>query len=63
MGDSEKLEASGPDSYRFVEHRRFLDALFERLDLRERVVHPGGLAGCDWPGDQGVARRDPLSWR
>jgi len=27
MGDSDKLHNSGPGSYRFVEHRRYLDAL------------------------------------
>ena len=27
MGDSEKLPDSGPGSYRFVEHRRYLDAM------------------------------------
>ena len=27
MGDSQKLQGSGPDRYTFVEHRRFLDAL------------------------------------
>jgi haloalkane dehalogenase len=29
MGDSDKLPNSGPGSYRFVEHRRYLDALLE----------------------------------
>jgi haloalkane dehalogenase len=38
MGDSNKLPNSGPDSYRFVEHRRYLDALLEALDVRERVT-------------------------
>src|SRR5437879_13539445 len=37
MGDSQKLPESGPDSYTFVEHRRYLDALLEALDVRERV--------------------------
>jgi haloalkane dehalogenase len=52
MGDSEKLPDSGPGSYRFVEHRRYLDALLEGLDVRERVtlvVHDWGSAlGFDW---------------
>jgi haloalkane dehalogenase len=52
MGDSDKLPNSGPDSYRFVEHRRFLDALLEALDVRERVtfvIHDWGSAlGVDW---------------
>jgi haloalkane dehalogenase len=52
MGDSDKLPDSGPDSYRFVEHRRYLDALLEALDVRERVtlvLHDWGSAlGFDW---------------
>src|SRR5215469_11542909 len=38
MGDSEKLPESGPDSYTFVEHRRYLDALFEALQLTGHVT-------------------------
>jgi haloalkane dehalogenase len=52
MGDSDKLPNSGPGSYRFVEHRRYLDALLEALGVRERVtlvVHDWGSAlGFDW---------------
>jgi haloalkane dehalogenase len=52
MGDSDKLPNSGPGSYRFVEHRRYLDALLEALDVRERVtfvIHDWGSAlGFDW---------------
>jgi haloalkane dehalogenase len=59
MGDSAKLPDSGPDSYTFVEHRRFLDALLEQLGVSERVVfvvHDWGSAlGFDW------ARRHPDS--
>ena len=47
MGDSEKLEDSGPDSYRFVEHRRYLDALLEQLGVERNVtlvVHDWGSA-------------------
>lgn len=44
MGDSQKLPESGPASYTFVEHRRYLDALLEALDVRERVI----LVGHDW---------------
>ena len=29
MGDSDKLPDAGPGSYRFVEHRRHLDALLD----------------------------------
>jgi haloalkane dehalogenase len=52
MGDSDKLPVSGPGSYRFVEHRRYLDALLDALDVRERVtlvIHDWGSAlGFDW---------------
>jgi haloalkane dehalogenase len=52
MGDSDKLPNSGPGSYRFVEHRRYLDALLEALDVHERVtfvIHDWGSAlGFDW---------------
>ncbi len=52
MGDSAKLSPSGPERYRFVEHRRYLDALLEGLAVRERVVlviHDWGSAlGFDW---------------
>jgi haloalkane dehalogenase len=52
MGDSDKLPDSGRGSYRFVEHRRYLDALLEALDVRERVtfvIHDWGSAlGFDW---------------
>src|SRR5260221_8193104 len=41
MGDSQKLPDSGPGSYTFVEHRRYLDALLETLDVRERVTFVG----------------------
>lgn len=52
MGDSAKLEASGPDRYRFVEHRAYLDALLESLGVVDQVtlvVHDWGSAlGFDW---------------
>ena len=52
MGESDKLPNSGPGSYRFVEHRRYLDALLETLDVHERVtfvIHDWGSAlGFDW---------------
>jgi haloalkane dehalogenase len=44
MGDSEKLDDPGPDSYRFVEHREYLDALLDALDVRSGVT----LVGHDW---------------
>ena len=33
MGDSDKLSDSGPESYSFVEHRKYLDALLEKIIL------------------------------
>jgi haloalkane dehalogenase len=59
MGDSDKLEPSGPDRYTFAEHRRFLDAWFEAVGVEAAgdvvlVVHDWGSAlGFDW------ARRHP----
>lgn len=51
-GDSAKLPETGPDRYRFVEHRDYLDGLFEALDLGDRitlVIHDWGSAlGFDW---------------
>src|SRR5262245_17091012 len=44
MGDSDKLPDSGPNSYRFVEHRRYLDALLEALNVHDRV----SALGFDW---------------
>jgi haloalkane dehalogenase len=52
MGDSDKLEPSGPDRYRFVEHRRFVDELLENVGVRRDVtlvLHDWGSAlGFDW---------------
>ncbi|MDP6978560.1 MAG: haloalkane dehalogenase [Myxococcota bacterium] len=52
MGDSEKLDDSGPDRYRFVEHREYLDALLEQLGVDANVtlvIHDWGSAlGFDW---------------
>lgn len=57
MGDSDTLKPSGPERYRFVEHRQYLDAMLENLGVRKRVtlvVHDWGSAlGFDW------ARRHP----
>jgi haloalkane dehalogenase len=51
MGDSEKLPDSGPDSYRFVEHRRYLDGLLEGLGIQQRVT----IVGHDWGAALGFA--------
>ena len=52
MGDSQKLSQSGPDSYTFVEHRRYLDALLQALEVHERVTFVvqdwGSALGFDW---------------
>ena len=48
MGDSQKV-GSGPRSYRFVDHRTYLDALLEVLGVHENVV----IVGHDWGGALG----------
>jgi len=57
MGDSQKVPNSGPDSYTFVEHRRYLDTLLEALDVSARVT----FVGHDWGGALAFdwARRHP----
>ena len=75
MGDSDKLLNSGPDRYRFVEHRDYLDGLLAALGVTENVtlvIHDWGSAlGFDWarchPGAvagicymEGIVR--PVQW-
>ncbi len=75
MGDSEKLPGKGDDRYRFVEHRRFLDALLEQLAPDGQVtlvLHDWGSAlGFDWARRhaqrvRGIAYMEsivrPMSW-
>jgi haloalkane dehalogenase len=75
MGDSDKLEHTGPNSYGFFEHRRYLDGLFDQLELGDRVtlvLHDwGSLLGFDWAKRHpervaGVAYMEafvsPLTW-
>ena len=78
MGDSEKLEDSGPDSYRFAEHRQYLDGLLDAIGVDSNatnvtfVIHDWGSAlGFDWANrhrDQvkGIAYMEalvrPMSW-
>ena len=75
MGDSDKLPDSGPDRYRFVEHRRYLEGLLEALGVTRRVtlvVHDWGSAlGFDWANRhrdriKGIAYMEaivrPLTW-
>ena len=52
MGDSDKLDPSGPDRYSYREHRDYLFALWEQLGIERDVVlvlHDWGSAlGFDW---------------
>lgn len=52
MGDSDKLASTGPDAYTFVQHRKYLDELLERLDVDRNVIlvlHDWGSGlGFDW---------------
>ncbi len=52
MGDSDKLAGSGPDRYRFVEHRAFVDGFLDAVAATSDVtfvVHDWGSAlGFDW---------------
>jgi haloalkane dehalogenase len=45
MGDSDKLDPSGPDRYSYREHRDYLFALWEKLGIERDVV----LVLHDWP--------------
>lgn len=76
MGDSDKLEDSGPQRYRFVEHRQYLDAFLETVGVDSNVafvVHDWGSAlGFDWGNRnrqavRGVAYMEaivqPLTWQ
>lgn len=75
MGDSDKLDNSGPDSYRYVEHRDYLFAAWDKLGIDDRVtlvLHDWGSAlGFDWACQhpqsvlgiaymEGIVR--PVSW-
>ena len=75
QGDSDKLDDTGPDSYRFVEHREYLDGLLDQLDLGDNitfVIHDWGSAlGFDWANRHrdrvaGLAYMEaivrPMSW-
>jgi len=52
MGDSDKLDNSGPERYTFFEHRRYLDAALDALEINTNVtlvLHDWGSAlGFDW---------------
>ncbi|MCY3566198.1 MAG: haloalkane dehalogenase [Gammaproteobacteria bacterium] len=57
MGDSDKLENSGPDRYTLLEHREYFDSALAQLGVENNVtfvIHDWGSAlGFDW------ARRHP----
>ena len=52
QGDSDKLDDVSPGTYRFVDHREYLDELLDQLDLGDHVtfvIHDWGSAlGFDW---------------
>jgi len=75
MGDSDKLDNSGPDSYRYVEHRNYLFAAWQQLNVTDNVtfvIHDWGSAlGFDWACQhpdkvRGIAYMEgivrPVSW-
>ncbi len=75
MGGSEKLSPSGPDRYSYAEHRDYLFALWDALDLGNRVVLVlddwGGALGFDWANQhrdrvRGIVHMEavatPMSW-
>ena len=75
MGDSDKLPDSGPDRYRFVEHRHYLDGFLEAVGVDSNavfVIHDWGSAlGFDWANRhrdavQGICYMEaivrPMSW-
>ncbi len=75
MGDSDKLEPSGPERYTYREHRRFLDAFLEAVGVKKNVtlvIHDWGSAlGFDWANRNrnavaGIAYMEaivrPLTW-
>ncbi len=76
MGDSDKLDDSGPERYRFVEHRTYLDALLASLGVARNVtfvIHDWGSAlGFDWANRHrdavtGIAYMEaivmPVTWK
>ena len=52
MGNSDKLEDSGPDSYTLLEHREYFDGALQALGVERNVtfvIHDWGSAlGFDW---------------
>jgi haloalkane dehalogenase len=52
MGGSDKLDDSGPDRYHYAEQRDYLFALWDELDLGDRVIFVlhdwGSVLGFEW---------------
>jgi haloalkane dehalogenase len=75
MGDSERLPDPGPERYRFVEHREYVDGFLEAVGVRDDVtfvLHDWGSAlGFDWANRhrgavRGIAYMEaivqPITW-
>lgn len=75
MGDSDKLDDSGPDRYGLLEHREYFDAALDALGVKDRVtlvLHDWGTAlGFDWANRHrdsvmGIAHMEgivmPVTW-
>jgi haloalkane dehalogenase len=75
MGDSDKLENSGPERYTYGEQRSYLFALWDHIGLGNKIIfvlHDWGSAlGFDWASAhrdqvQGIAYMEaivtPLTW-
>ena len=76
MGESDKLDNVTSDSYSYNEHRQYLHALYEKLDLGDSVIlvlHDWGSAlGFDWANQhrdriQGIVYMEalvrPINWQ
>lgn len=70
MGGSDKLEPSGPGSYSYAQHREHLFALWDALQLGERVILVlddwGAMLGFDWANRhrgrvQGIVHMEPIA--
>jgi haloalkane dehalogenase len=67
MGGSEKLSPSGPDRYRYAEHRDYLFALWDALDLGDSVVLVldgwGAVLGFAWARQNSDPVQDTVPWK
>ena len=52
MGDSDKLKSNSPGTYTYIEHRKWLNEILEKLNIGDKiilVIHDWGSAlGFDW---------------